>query len=56
MAYKFLYLPNDETKIAPSVDSNYWLERLDTQLNETTNQNSIKVPKVVEPTNMKMLL
>ena len=38
-------------KITPSVDYNYWLKRLD-----TTNQNSIKVLKVVEPTNKKALL
>ena len=31
----------------PSVDCNYWLNREDTQLNEPTNQNSIKVPKVL---------
>ena len=30
-------------KIAPSVDYNYWMKRLDTQLNETTKQNLIKV-------------
>ena len=35
----------------PSIDNNYWLKRLDTQLNETTNQNLIVVPKVVKPTN-----
>ena len=40
-------------KIILSVDYNWWLKRLDTQLNEQTNQNSIKVPKVVKPTNMK---
>ncbi len=31
-------------------------ERLDTQLNEPTKQNSIKVPKVNKPTNKIMLL
>ena len=40
----------------PSVDYKYWLKRLDTQLIEPTNKNSIKVPKVVEPTNKKKLL
>ena len=35
--------------IIPSVD-------LDTQLNEQTNQNSIKVPKVVKPTKKKTLI
>ena len=32
-------------KITHSVDYNYWLKRLVTQLNETANQNSSKVPK-----------
>ena len=32
-------------KIIPSVDYNSWLKRLDTQLNELTYQNLIKVPK-----------
>ena len=39
--------------ITPSVDFNQWLKRLET--NEPTNQNSIKVPKVVKPTNKKTL-
>ena len=43
-------------KIPTSVDYNYWLKRLDTQLNETTNQNSLKVPKVVNPMNKKTIL
>ena len=34
-------------KIIPSVDYNKWLKRLDTQLNELTNQNSIKSPKLL---------
>jgi len=42
-------------KIAPSVDYNWWLKCLDTQLNESTNQNGIKVPKVVKQTNRKTL-
>ena len=43
-------------KILSPVDYNYWLERLETQLNESTNQNSLKVPRVVKPTNKKTLL
>ena len=43
-------------KITPSVDLNYWLEHLDTQLNEPTNQNSLKVNKVVQPKNKKTLI
>ena len=41
-------------KITPSVDYNYWQKRLDTQLNEPTNQNLIKVPKIVKPMNKKV--
>ena len=37
MADKSMYIPNDVTKITPSVDENYWLKRLNTQLNESTN-------------------
>ena len=43
-------------KIAPSVDYNQLLKRLDTQLNEPANQNSLKVPKVVKPMNKKTFL
>ena len=42
--------------INPSVDYNKWLKRFDTQLIEPTNQNSIKVTKVGEPTKKKTLL
>ena len=34
-------------KNTPSVDKNYWLKRLNTQLNEPTNQNSLTVPKEI---------
>ena len=33
-------------KITLSVDKNWWLKRLNTQLNESTNQNSLKSPKL----------
>ena len=42
--------------ITSSVDYNLRLKRLDTQLNEATNQNSRKVPKVIKLTNKNMLL
>ena len=38
-------------KIISSV--NKWLKCLDTQLKEPTNQNTIKVLKVIQPTNKK---
>ena len=43
-------------QITPSVDLNQWLKRLYTQLYELTNQNSMRVPKIVKPTNKKTLL
>ena len=43
-------------KITPPVDYYQWLNRLDTQLNEPPNQNSIKVPKLVKPKNKKTFL
>ena len=39
MAYNLKYIPIDNTQNSPSVDFNKWLKRLDTQLNESTNQN-----------------
>ena len=42
-------------KIIPSVDYNLWLKRLNSQLNKSTNQNTIKVPKVIDSTNKKTL-
>ena len=52
MANKFMYIQNDDTQ-------NYPFCRLqlvvDTQLIEPTNQNSIRIPKVVEPTNKKTI-
>ena len=38
-------------KTTPSLDYNLWLKRSETQLNELTNKNSIKVSKVTGPTN-----
>ena len=53
MANKLMYIPNVHTQITPSVDYNQWLKGLDTQLNKPTNQNPLKVPKVVKSTNKK---
>ena len=54
MADKLMYIPNDDTQ-------NYLfcrlklmvIKRLNTQLNESNNQNSPKVPKFGKPTNKK---
>ena len=43
-------------KIIPSLDCNYNLKRLVTQLIEPTNQNLIKVPKMVKQTKKKKCL
>ena len=43
-------------KIPTTVYNYYWLKRLDTQLNESTNQNSLNVSKVVKPLNKKTQL
>ena len=40
-------------KITSSANYNYWLKHLDTKFIEPTNKNSIKVPKLVKPTNKK---
>ena len=58
MTDKLMYIPTPMTKhkVTPSLDHNKWKKRFDTHLNEPTNQNSRKVPKVVKPTNKKTLL
>ena len=43
-------------KIIFSLDYKQWLKCLDTQLNKPTNQNSIKVPRVVKSIDKKTLL
>ena len=50
MADNFIHFSNDDTQNKP------FFKRLDTELNIATNQNSIKVLKVIEPTNKKTLL
>ena len=53
---EFMYIPNEDTQNYPcSVNNNWWMKCLDTQLNEPTNQNSKKVPKVLKPTNKETL-
>ena len=49
MAKELIYISNDVTQGR----YNQWLKRLETQLNKPTNQDSIKVIKVVKPTNKK---
>ena len=47
MADKLTFIPNDDTLNYPFCRLKLVVESLDTQLNEPTNQNSIKVPKVI---------
>ena len=56
MAHKFMYILNDFTQNNPFILYVTINGLLDIQPNEPTNQDSIKVPKVVEPMNEKMLL
>ena len=53
MAEKFMYIPNDDIKYYPFYRSELVIETIDTQLQEPINQNSIKLPKIVMPTNKK---
>ena len=43
-------------KIIPYVDYHKWLKCVYNQLKKASNQNSVKVPKVGKPTNIKTLL
>ena len=49
-----MYIPNVDAQNYP-IDYNKWLKYLDTQLNESTNKNIMKVPKLVEATNKALL-
>ena len=49
MADKLMYIPNDYTKYS-FYRLHLQVETFDTQLNEPTNQNLIKVPTVVKTT------
>ena len=43
-------------KITSFVDYNYWLKLLDTQLTEPSNQNLLKVSKVLKQTNKEKII
>ena len=51
-----MYIPILIHTITPSIDYNWWLKRLDSQLIIPTNRNSIKVDKLFKPTNKETLL
>ena len=41
-----MIIPNDVTQNHRSLDYYQWLKRLDTNLNEPANQDSVKAPKL----------
>ena len=51
MADKVLYIPNNYTQNYSYCRLQFMVKHLDTQLNQPTNQNLIKVPKVVKQMN-----
>ena len=53
MPYKLMYIFNDDTQNYPFYRFQLVVGTFDTQLNELTNQNIMKVTKVVNPTNKK---
>ena len=51
-----MYIPNDDTQNDPSHKSQLMVEKFRQSTWWPPNQNSIKVPKVVKPTNKNTLL
>ena len=51
-----MYIPNADTQNNPFCRLKLVVESLNTELNEPTNQNSLKETKVVRPKNEKSLL
>ena len=57
MADKLIYIPNDDTHNYPLCRLQLVVEAwLNTQVDEPTYSNSIKVPKKAKPTNRRTLL
>ena len=54
MADQLIYIPNDDTQNCLFCKIQFVVEQFG--LNKPTNQNLIKVPKVVESTSKKILL
>ena len=55
MADKLMYIPNDDTQNYHFCRLQSVIKTFGSQLNESTNQNSIKVPKVDKLMNKKTL-
>ena len=51
-----MYIQNDDSQNYTFCRLQLVVDRLETQLNESTNQSSIKVPKIVKTTTIKTLL
>ena len=51
-----MYIFNDDTQNYTFSRLQFVVEALKPQLNEPTNQNSMRVPKFVKPTNKKIFL
>ena len=56
MAIKLMYIPYDDTQNYHFCRLQFVVETFGTQLNESTNQNSMKVPKGDKLMNKKTLL
>ena len=50
MAYKCMYIPNDDTQNTPFCKLKLVFETFKHPLNKPAYQNSVKAPKVVKPT------
>ena len=53
---KLKYIPNDNTENYPFCRLKLKVKTFGHSINKPTNQNSIKVPKLVKPTNKKTKL
>ena len=65
MAHELIYIPNEDTQDCPVYRLQLVVEAVghtttnnhqNSLMNQPTNQHSIKVPKVVKPTNKKTFL
>ena len=55
MGDKLIYIPYDDSQNYPFCKSLLGIKMLNTHFTEPTNQNSLKDPKVIKPTNEKTL-
>ena len=56
MVNKLIFTHNDDTQNNAFCRLQLVVETFNTQLNETTNQNALKVPKVIKPINKKKFI